>query len=363
MRDPLVSIIIPTFNDESDILNCLNSIFDQTYTNWEVIIVNDASNDNTLDIITSHWSADERIRVFTNAQNKGPGYSRKVGINMASGEFIMFVDSDDLLPSKAIADLLTTALGTNSDVTIGQIKRFYFNQYFAKITREYDNKTISNSDIISDLYLAAFFYSDLNLMSLCGRLFKTKVFKNISSDISELRWQEDACLTMEIHQRFKSITFINKNVYLYRHGGVTASFNYDNLKQYLQLFKTKLLATDKYNCSKYKVAVFVELQNHLYSYFSNYIRFVGTGKKRFHQIYYSAINNNELSEALTTGLKYSADLSHPYDQEVFKNIITPFLDNDFDTLYANILLKYDKKKYIFLIMDKLKAVTKLLNFK
>ena len=94
MKTPLLSIIIPVYNAEKYIAESIQSVFDQTFTDWELIIINDGSTDNSEKIINSF--SDRRIKYFKNDKNKGIVYSRNRGINEASGDFIGMLDADDI---------------------------------------------------------------------------------------------------------------------------------------------------------------------------------------------------------------------------------------------------------------------------
>ena len=94
MRNPLVSIIVPVYNTAPFLVNCLNSLVGQTYRNIELIVVNDGSKDNSLAIIEQYALSDMRVKVV-NQENKGISGARNAGIEKASGEYILCVDSDD----------------------------------------------------------------------------------------------------------------------------------------------------------------------------------------------------------------------------------------------------------------------------
>lgn len=110
-----VSIIIAAYNIENYVYRCLESIANQTYKNLEIIIVNDGSQDRTLDIINTFASKDNRIIVI-NQENKGIGNSRKIGYTKATGEYLLFVDGDDWLEENAIDILYKQAKYSKSDI-------------------------------------------------------------------------------------------------------------------------------------------------------------------------------------------------------------------------------------------------------
>ena len=95
-KNTLVSIIMPAWNSEKTITDSIQSVLSQTYESWELIVINDASQDRTVAIVDSFASEEPRIKILTNKENKGVSYSRKRGVAEAKGEWIAFLDSDDL---------------------------------------------------------------------------------------------------------------------------------------------------------------------------------------------------------------------------------------------------------------------------
>lgn len=91
----LVSVIIPYFKKKEFIFNCINSILEQTYKNFEIIIVNDECSDDSRLILKEIANKDSRIRVINNKNNLGPGLSRNIGIKKSNGKFLAFIDADD----------------------------------------------------------------------------------------------------------------------------------------------------------------------------------------------------------------------------------------------------------------------------
>lgn len=101
MKDNLVSIITPTYNSSCFVAETIESIISQTYTNWELLITDDCSTDNTWEILNKYAQKDTRIKIFKLDKNSGAGIARNNSIKQASGRYIAFCDSDDLwLPEK-----------------------------------------------------------------------------------------------------------------------------------------------------------------------------------------------------------------------------------------------------------------------
>lgn len=116
ISQPLVSIIVPCYNVEKYVEECVNSMISQDYKNWEGILINDGSTDNTLDLIKSIKEKDDRIRVFSQ-ENSGLSATRNKGIEHSNGVFIFFLDSDDVLDNRAIQTLVSAA--SNHDIVTG----------------------------------------------------------------------------------------------------------------------------------------------------------------------------------------------------------------------------------------------------
>ncbi|MGE6257439.1 bifunctional glycosyltransferase/CDP-glycerol:glycerophosphate glycerophosphotransferase [Heyndrickxia sporothermodurans] len=118
-----VSIIIPIFNTSEFLSECLNSVLCQTYENLEIILINDASTDSSQSVIDEFSNRDGRIKVITLDRNKGVGYSRNIGIEQSTGDYVYFLDSDDYIAENAI-QLLVENIGDH-DMISGQQKTIH----------------------------------------------------------------------------------------------------------------------------------------------------------------------------------------------------------------------------------------------
>jgi len=123
-----VSIIIPAYNAESTIEECYKSILNQTYTNYEVITINDGSKDNTLAIMQKFADADKRF-VSVDSANCGVSHARNTGLSKATGEYIMFVDADDTLDKTMLAKLVGLIEKNNADMAVCKFTHPYFHCY------------------------------------------------------------------------------------------------------------------------------------------------------------------------------------------------------------------------------------------
>lgn len=123
--NPIVSIIIPSFNKEKYIAETIKSVIAQTYLNWEMIILDDVSTDRTVEIISPYTLIDERIHLMISAENHGANYLRNLGLSNAKGQYIMFLDADDLLSNTCIENRIKAIDNSAFDFCVHTMGVFY----------------------------------------------------------------------------------------------------------------------------------------------------------------------------------------------------------------------------------------------
>ena len=197
-----ISIIIPCYNQALFLEETCNSVIDQSYKNWEVLIINDGSTDNTEIVALKICENDLRFKYFYK-YNGGLSSARNLGIENATGEFIQFLDSDDLIePSK-----FEESLATKSDLTITNfemLKNGKRKKPFCKIDGEVINfeTILLNWDVKYSIPIH------------CG-FFKTSIVKKIRFN-EELKAKEDWCFWLDFLNLTEEISFINKPLAVYR---------------------------------------------------------------------------------------------------------------------------------------------------
>ncbi len=172
----LVTVIVPVYNTAEYISKCIKSILCQTHKALEVIIIDDGSCDESLSICKKLQNEDSRINIVRQ-ENNGASMARNVGLNMAHGEYLMFVDSDDQIDSEMIEQMLKTILATNVDIIISKIPGEM--QVYKQTT------DVSQSETLLHLLRDQVWWSP------CGKLFKRQLFDNIRfprPTISEDYW-------------------------------------------------------------------------------------------------------------------------------------------------------------------------------
>ncbi|HHE1263273.1 TPA: glycosyltransferase family 2 protein [Vibrio parahaemolyticus] len=149
----LVSIIMPSYNSEGTILESIQSVLSQTYKNWELIIVDDRSTDNTWQVIQTYADKYDNIRIYQNKENLGAGASRNFAIKKAKGRFIAFLDSDDLWMENKLAEQIPFMLENNYPLTYTHYSRFNNEEELSVVTApEYTTyKKLMYSNVIGCL--------------------------------------------------------------------------------------------------------------------------------------------------------------------------------------------------------------------
>lgn len=206
MENIKISVIIPVYNVEKYIGQCLDSIVNQTYKNLEIIIVNDGSNDNSLEIINRYSQNDRRIKII-NLENKGVSFARNIGIKNSEGNYISFVDSDDYLNLNTYEKLVKNLDG--EDLIIFNYGRF------ENSTREIIKEKYVSDDEMQELpEEKRYLYSKIN-HSCWNKLYKTEYLKRNKFKFLEILY-EDAVWKVETMFLTSNIKLIDETFYYYR---------------------------------------------------------------------------------------------------------------------------------------------------
>ena len=115
----MISIVIPVYNVEKYLVDCLDSIISQNFSDWEVIMVNDGSTDHSDEIGKEYCEKDDRFKIIYNLQNiKGAGSARNLGLEDVQSDYVGFVDSDDIIHKDMFRVLLENVINNNADISI-----------------------------------------------------------------------------------------------------------------------------------------------------------------------------------------------------------------------------------------------------
>lgn len=144
------SILIANYNNGRYFRDCYNSIISQTYTNWEVVIVDDDSTDNSLELIRKVISGDDRFQLFTNVKNHGCGFTKRKCVELSNGEVCGFVDPDDAITPDALK-LMMESHSQNSQVSLVHSSFYYCNEELHKISNFDLGRKINKNEDFTNL--------------------------------------------------------------------------------------------------------------------------------------------------------------------------------------------------------------------
>ena len=219
----MISIIIPIYNVEKYLPKCLDSVVNQTYTELEIICINDGSPDNSLKILKEYQKKDSRIKII-NQENQGLAEARNTGIDNAKGKFIFFLDSDDWLPLNAIEKLCNKQKEKNADIVIGGRNIVTAKREVQFLPKEY-NKTLEFEEYISD----SFKTEDFRAVAW-GKLYKTKIIKENYLYFPKGLLYEDLLFVMKYLYYSSKIIILRENIYNYRYDRRNSIVNTINKK-------------------------------------------------------------------------------------------------------------------------------------
>lgn len=213
---PKISIIVPVYNSEKYLKQCLDSLFAQTLKDIEIIAINDGSTDDSLKILQSYSNPNLKI---INQENKGISLTRQVGVKNSTGDYIGFCDNDDFVVPEMFEKLYNKAQESDADIVFcnyadtdenGNIiedKNLFLKSKRKPILDKLaENKNLSTLD-----------YKELAKISLPWlKLYKRKIFDNFSIKYPKANTAEDICLSFQTYAAAKTFAVVPENLYFYR---------------------------------------------------------------------------------------------------------------------------------------------------
>lgn len=267
-----VSIIVPAYNESSRIRKCINSLINQQFKDIEIVVINDGSIDNTLDILNGY--NDNRIKVFSQ-KNQGQGAARNLGIEKSCGQYIMFVDADDFVDENIVNTLLTKLESDNLDIAICDLYKCYGTK----------KELFKNFQHFTDNNILNFMMSHPGPV---GRLYKKDLFTKNNIKFIEGYVNEDLGTIPLLGIYAKRISYVEKPLYYYviHQDSTTQQLSYskklEDIFFVLNNLKKDFIkrADTKFN----DVIEFLYIEHLLYSASLKFISFGEQGKKQILKI-------------------------------------------------------------------------------
>lgn len=234
MNNLVISVIVPVYNAEHFLGNLIESILVQSFTEFELIVINDGSTDNTEEIIVNYAIKDKRVKLL-NKLNEGVSIARNTALKYARGKYIYFADADDLLMPDALQTLFDAAIHYNADYvradhrTIGKNGEELFPNKRFYIRKRFGNRILDSGEVYGKILLDEFF------LWVC--LFRRDIIvDNKMEFIPHCRFMEDAAFIVEYLTYCKRCVYIPEYVYNYRIYGETAGqAKKDNNRDLIQI--------------------------------------------------------------------------------------------------------------------------------
>ena len=222
-----ISVVVPVYNAEKYLDKCINSVLRQKYKDLELILINDGSSDNSLNICNKYKEKDSRVSVI-NQKNRGSIEARKVGIDICKSEYITFLDADDWLDLNTFEILNKELTRSKSDVVVfnmykvigklGLIKRKNKSRYFT------ENRIYVDDEIRKEL-VGAYLFGHPFPGNLGGKIYKSKFLKESGKFLKNIKFLgDDLFYNMEIFLKVDKVSVLKDCLYYYRAGGNTNKY-------------------------------------------------------------------------------------------------------------------------------------------
>lgn len=208
-----VSVILPVYNVESYLKKAIKSVINQTHRNIEIIIVNDGSTDNSGEICETFASQDSRIKII-HQPNKGVGPARNIGLSMATGLYVYFMDPDDFIDSKLIEENLEMAKRNNANIVIFGYSKVIQknNRYVATELKTPDISDVKSVKEFKEIFKPFF---DFGAYTVWNRIYKREFLINNRLMYRNQSIGQDALFNLEVFKKNSEGIYFNQNHYYY----------------------------------------------------------------------------------------------------------------------------------------------------
>ena len=239
--EDLISIIVPVYKVEKYLPECIESILKQTYSNLEIILVDDGSPDNSGKICDEYAEKDSRIKVI-HKENGGVSSARNLGIEKSTGQYIAFIDADDYISNSYCEKILEKLKQENADCVACGYNRVYDNKIEEVISKE--PYTLNNIKFLEKIL---FVQSGLGFCHM--KLWKKSIIANIKFD-EKLKVGEDAFFNMQASKNINKFYMLNEPLYNYRFNETSVVRNFD--ENYANKYLASMQIAQKYINENYK---------------------------------------------------------------------------------------------------------------
>ena len=228
MKD-LISVIVPVYKVEKYLRECIDSIINQTYTNLEIILVDDGSLDNCPQICDEYAVKDSRIKVL-HLQNGGVSRARNKGLDTATGEYITFVDSDDYIDKRYVEKLYASSTNNIADLTFCKIEQFCDskrNKMTEYALNELNDCKDCYNEFLNHIFTLTDFKENLIMCSACRILYKSKIINDNKLRFDEqIIFTEDRLFLLDCLKYCTKCSVVDEYLYYYRQVAESVTHKY-----------------------------------------------------------------------------------------------------------------------------------------
>ncbi len=244
-KHPKISVLVPVYNVEKYLPRCLDSVLGQTFQDFEIVCVNDASPDGSMAVLKRYAESDSRVVIIDKPQNEGLMMARRTGYKNARGDYFFFLDSDDYLPKDALRALYDQANESGADITVGNME--LVNERGRKVLRPRARRVGASSKSYLKWML------NWGSPSLCGSLFSRKLFDGYEyTALLRQGFSEDRILLTEIlTRRNPRVAAVDTVTYYYWLNNESITRKRPNDKSVTEQFKALYLCYDIVNEAKW----------------------------------------------------------------------------------------------------------------
>ncbi|CUP39536.1 glycosyltransferase family 2 protein [Intestinibacter bartlettii] len=284
---PKISVIVPIYNIEEYVEECINSILNQTFKDFELLLVDDGSTDNSFDICRKYEKEDNRIKVI-HKKNGGLSDARNVGIDKACGEYLCFIDGDDFIANDTLENMYNLIKKNNSQIAICNMIRYYGDEDIDIFYKPSEKEIVLKSEDR---------FKTLEQPSVCNKMFKSELFYGVRFPYG--KYYEDTFIYHELVMKASSVVLTGEDSYYYRcrrgsilDGGYTKKY-FD----FMEAVYLRATFLDENNIHEYADEAYL----HVYSSLSNAYHNLDSSSEELSLLF--AIANNRYNKVFNRLIK------------------------------------------------------------
>lgn len=260
-----ISVIIPVYQVEKYLVECIDSVCNQNYKNLEIILVDDGGKDNSGAICDEYAKKDKRIKVI-HKKNGGLSDARNAGIEKATGKYICFIDSDDSVSQKYIEDLYYHLIKNNADISICSYQEIYSKEDIREIVSDNRDLVYTSKETLKNMYSKDI---GIEMIVAWNKLYKIELFNDIRYPIGKIH--EDEFTTYKLIYKAKKIVYFSEQLYYYyqrNNGSIMRSSYNEKRLDYIEAMEERLKFYKKKN---EKELYEITFQYYCYMLVQNYV--------------------------------------------------------------------------------------------